>query len=120
MKDQSAAAAATVIGGAAIILGSVMPWARAGLFAQVGTESNGVCTMLVGAALVVIGLIALSGRRLRSDDAAFCGIAAIGRAGWTIWNLWQSDMAASIGEGLYLVIIGGVIALAGAAMDRVQ
>ena len=103
------------IGGGIVAVGSVLPWARAGIFTASGMEGDGIFTLIAGAALIVIGLAGVMepvrAKRFRLV-AVLVALVALALSAYHVFNL--SADGGTIGEGLYVILVGGVIGLAGA------
>jgi len=124
-------AAAVTIGGAAMVVGSLLPWITVTAFVTVsrsGLEAgDGLITIILGVAVVLIGLAALASGRAQFRLLAIAlgalglGITAIDYASVQdrIRTL-DADIRdlASVGIGLYLVGVGALIALAGGLKMR--
>lgn len=92
----------TIGAGAAIMLGSFLPWGQAGIFTVSGTDGDGIFTLVLGGVLVGIGIANKPSRGL--------GIVAILMSvlsGLIAWNIVTS-MGDAAGSGLYLVLLGAV------------
>ena len=108
---------AALLGGAGLVaIGSIGPWVTSPLASASGTSGDGVFT-LIGAVLIVGATLFTTGRRLLL--ALILIVGAIG-----IYDfVHEHDKVRSVtldglqiyhvGWGLYLVVIGAVIALAG-------
>lgn len=87
--------------GAALVVGSFLPWARAGIFSMSGTEGDGVFTAVMGGAILLIGVA--------NRPTVGAGMAILGLG---VASLWISGAAANnvlsnlgedaIGTGLML------------------
>lgn len=115
-----------LLSAAAIIVGSLMPWANiSGLVSGsiAGTEGDGVVTMALGAVLAIVA-VTQNGRPSWSSNAALLAllisIAALGVAVASVIQLGRlTDIGpfvdASPGAGLYVVIMSSVVAGVAAA-----
>jgi hypothetical protein len=121
--------AATVgIGGALVVIGSLMPWVRVGMVTGSGMEGDGLFTLAAGAGLVLVGLAGVTdperASRLRGI-AAIPGLIALVLAGWHIFDISNTTvtvlgttMDRAVGEGLYVIGVGAVIAIIGAVRTQ--
>jgi hypothetical protein len=115
-----------LIGGAAVVVGSLLPWGTVttvfGSVSIAGTEGDGKITLALGGALVLIAVLEMVGQI--SASKWVLGLVAAGAAGVAGYD-WlnisqrlgevQSEYArASVGIGLQVAALGGVLALVGA------
>ena len=117
-----------VIGGGLAALGSVLPWRVATeggkhVLSTAGLRGNGWLTLVLGVAVLVVGLLGLR-RRGRPGVAVavlVAGVAITVVAGYNAFDLGAlgdtSDQTASyeLGHGLLMALIGGVLTLVGGA-----
>lgn len=101
-------------GGAAVLVGSFLPWATAfgGLAEKRGTEGDGVITLVCGIAMIVLGYL-----WYRSDNrnwkvaylvaTALAAVVAV----IDIFDVGGTD-GISIGYGLWICLIGAAAGLA--------
>lgn len=128
-------AALVVTGGALGVIGSFLPWIQA-TAAFVGTISrngldgggDGTITLVAG---IVIGLFGIA-RLARSGSATLArlvgGLAAVAMAGLAILdigdvsnrvaNLGSTLATGSVGMGLYVIVIGGVLGTLGSLLSE--
>lgn len=128
MGKTTAAQAAIVvwIGAALLILGALLPWytISAGFISmtKTGTDGDGVFILGLGLLALLSGLGVRSGGRVGSGGAVVSGILAL-----VIWTVdfqnvtaaiakAPSGISASLGVGLWVVLIGGIVTIAGAAL----
>jgi hypothetical protein len=116
----------TLVGGGLLLLGSFLPWAQvASLFGTVsvnGTEGDGKITAAVGVAVALVGLVTVANRKARlSILAPILGLVGAGAGVLDLANVndkfasvSSSLVHPSIGIGLYLVILGGIVTLVAA------
>jgi hypothetical protein len=91
------------IAAGAVILGSFLPWATAGIVSVNGTNGDGVLTLILGACA------ALAAFRYHTVAAAL--LAAAGVVG--VYDAAKvADVGAGIGVGLWLVIAGAILGVA--------
>jgi hypothetical protein len=142
-RNAPAAAGAMLGGAAAIILGSLLPWATvsAGIFQRSvnGIDGDGKITIVAGVFALIAGIaLFTSTSKAARILGALSGIAAGGIAAWDLMNILQinntnrklaaisealdggpvratADTAAGI--GLYLIIIGALIVLIGTGLQ---
>lgn len=104
-----------------IILGSVLPWASVGGFATInGTDGDGVLTLILGVAVIVVALAFVRPRAGRGGGwGAWVALALAVVAGLialydliNINNLGAGALV-SIGIGLILIPIGAVVGIIG-------
>lgn len=121
---------AMLAGGAAIIGGSVAPWAQvsAGIFSRSigGMDGDGKLTLAAGVLIVILALVAsASPGRGASVTVLLLGLVAGGIAIYDTVNVadkaqqaenTSSLVTANVGWGLYVVMGGAAIALVGALM----
>jgi hypothetical protein len=122
------AAIVVIAGGALMAIGSVLPWltARTGLgtVSVLGTEGDGVFTLIGGALIALLGLVRLE---RRPSPAGRFAIVALGLGGLAIGVLDITAtnerlaalnpelVAGSIGAGLYVLLLGSVVSIFGAS-----
>jgi hypothetical protein len=118
----------TLLAGAVLIgIGSVMPWAKIGtLFGEVGiagTDGDGILTLLIAGVLLLIALTAKGTPGKMFSMVALLGAVAVFiiagfdalRVGGIVAG-FDSDFAqAGLGSGLFVTLLGAVIAGAGAS-----
>jgi hypothetical protein len=112
-----------IVGAAGVIVGSLGPWITArtpfGEFSASGTDGDGVITLALGVAALVMACIPSDSPALHVAQFVVCGAAA-GLALYYIITVRQraADIAeggdtfgisASVGWGLWLLIAGGCI-----------
>jgi hypothetical protein len=115
-----------VVAGALYAIGSALPWASitapfVGTISKSGLEGgDGVVTLLIGIVLALVGLGHLTGSRAAGSKLAtvLLSVAALGMAAFEISTVSSrladidSDVGyASTGIGLWLMAVGGVLAL---------
>ncbi len=120
-----------LVSGVIMAIGSLMPWVsvRSGLgsVSVMGTDGDGVISLVAGAAVALLALVHLD----RPASAAARGLIALGGVigGWIvaidfpaaqerIAAIDSAAIAASVGPGLYLLGIGAVGAIIGAVQMR--
>lgn len=128
--DPASPAFRVIVGGAvATLIGAGGPWVTSGLFSKAGIEGDGVITLAIAA---IVGLMAFLATRRPNKwlaPAAIVGGALILVVG-IIDILDIRDSASpdglfggidvSVGWGLYLTVIAGVILIAGGVLLRRQ
>jgi hypothetical protein len=121
--------ALTAIGGGIVILGSFMPWATVSSgFATAsisGTEGDGKITMVLGLALVILGVIELTRVTslrvlilIAATLAAGIGVVDLVSARERVAGVASALLHASVGVGLYAVVGGGILAIVGGLFNR--
>jgi hypothetical protein len=94
-----------------VVIGSIGPWASALWLTVNGTAGDGKLTL--GAAIVaIIIVIAAARRRWIGVPVAFVGLVAAAVAVYDIVSL-SGQPAVSVGWGLYLLAIGGIVTVVG-------
>jgi hypothetical protein len=130
---------AIVIGGAILVaIGSVLPWASVavpfnGQLDIAGTEGDGMFTLVLAFAVILLGVVGLNGRLgVGVSIAALVGSAAalitglvdithIARIGGDNLNLFGTEFAGpSVGVGLVLVLIGAAVSILGTVILLVR
>lgn len=92
--------------GTLMAVGSLLPWASAGIFSAAGTEGDGILTLIGG---VVVALIGIANRVSMAT-----GIAAVIVSGASLWIVvsvfgrLETDL---YGSGLYLTALASLMAL---------
>lgn len=114
------AAIAVVVGGILVAVGSLLPWATAttgfGSISIAGTDGDGKITLVLGAVAALVGFLSIETTSQGLRVTAFIAGALAGLAGAMDYssldkrlNEASSDaIRASIGPGLYLVLVGAV------------
>ncbi|MGZ4131762.1 MAG: hypothetical protein ACXVWF_01845 [Actinomycetota bacterium] len=132
---RTAAALLGVLGGAAVVVGSTLTWAKIGLSASgqsqsqsvLGLQIGGGVTLALGVALAAVGALLWAGLPAR-HGGALLGVIAIGAAYPAAWlAITREDFFAglvsqgqgvqvdvSLGAGALLVLGGGVVGIVGA------
>jgi hypothetical protein len=123
---QRQAAMAVVAGGILVGVGSLLPWATAttgfGTISFAGTEGDGRITIVLGALAGLLGFLQLERATETLRLGAISAGLGAGVAGLYDYANLESRLSsvttdavrASIGPGLYVVIIGAVVIVAGA------
>jgi hypothetical protein len=119
-----------IVGGGLLIAGSFMPWVSAtvaftGTVSRNGMGGDGIVTLVAGLVLVLLGVLMLTPTRIPKPVIGLVPILA-GLAGLGVvaanWSEVQDRVdaftsgvgeygVASVGSGLYVLIIGGVISI---------
>ncbi len=117
----------TLIGAAGLLLGMLLPWATitapfVGTVTVAGYQGDGVITGGIGL-LLLIGALVYKGKsgKMYSIASALLGLAAAAVAAPKIVTVGsalagQSSVIGGVGVGVYVTVIGGVIALVGGLM----
>jgi hypothetical protein len=121
----SVAGAAVLLGGIGVVVGSFLPWITvSSAFTTVSRSGidgggDGVITLVIGALIAVCGVFLATGRKAVAAWAAglVLGLAAAGigildaaDVQERIEGVGSAAAMASTGAGLYVVIVGGVLA----------
>ncbi|HLG12895.1 MAG TPA: zinc ribbon domain-containing protein [Dehalococcoidia bacterium] len=99
---------------AGVAIGSFLAWARVGIFSVSGTAGDGTITLI--GAVVGGAMVAVAKSRWPIVVAALIGFGCAAVGIYDAINIAEiagendSIFTASVGEGLYLVIIAGVVA----------
>lgn len=107
-----------MVGAVLMIIGSFLPWASMGEMSISGTSAgagDGWISVILGALLIAVSFVSAGWRSL-----VLMILAAISAA-FGVWKLIEAldiPAPASIGIGIWLLAIGGVLALVGAVMSR--
>lgn len=116
--DKKQAALLTVIGGAALAIGSFLPWGEIfGISASGMDGGDGWFTLIGGVVLAVAGYMAWSGKPL----PMWVGwVALVVGAGVAIINYFDisGTEGLSVGMGMWLMLAGSVLGLVGLLMGR--
>jgi hypothetical protein len=119
-------AALTGLAGLAVVVGSIMPWASIatafGTVSVAGTEGDGKITLALGVGLLILAAVQISnanpGLRLFSAIVgAGTGVVAvidIANVSSKVGEVSSAFARASVGSGLYVVLVGGALAIIGA------
>ena len=122
-----------MIGGLILIIGSRLPWMSVPVLfgvegpvyeaIEIGWEDNGIVTGGIGLVLVLGGLF-FGGRRgakYSIPGAVLAALALIVVAG-CVWRVFEINPSAGFfaatGVGLYVTLIGGLVALAGVWLKK--
>ena len=119
-------ASAAILGGVAVIIGSLLPWASvATAFGSItvnGTDGDGVLTLIAGAILAIAGVVKNGAVGKASGQNVLIILASIAAGLIAIYDMSNITTVAdnpfasvSVGAGLYVVVIGAVIGLFGAS-----
>lgn len=130
-KGSPTAAWIVVLAGGLITLGSILPWVTAsavfvGSISVNGMDGDGKITVVLGVILLAIGFIGAGSGDMHPVTPIIPGLAAIGVVITNYQNIQDSvreiqssDVGtASIGYGFWMIAIGGVVALMGAALAK--
>jgi hypothetical protein len=122
--------------GAFVFIGSFLTWATAGLgiftVSVAGTDGDGKFTLVLGIAIAVTALIAWTTSPGAIIVTLLASIGAVGVGGYD-WhdvnskisaakqqlngNPFAGGLHASVGSGLYLVVVGGAIGVIASLVD---
>jgi hypothetical protein len=124
------AAALAIVGGGLLIAGSSMPWLSAtvalvGSISKSGMDGDGMFTLIAGLAAVLLGVFMLTPTPIPKPILGLVPICA-GLVGLAVvamnWSEIRNRVAeftstagghgvASVGNGLYVIVIGGLFAI---------
>ena len=120
-----------VLAGGLIAIGSILPWITAtavfvGSISVGGMEGDGKITVALGVLLLILGFVAIGGGKMHPGPLILLGIGAIAVVVANYSNIQdvvdetrKSGVGvASIGYGFWMVAIGGVVAVVGAALAK--
>jgi len=124
----------TLTGAGLAIIGALLPWATVssvfGTVSVTGTDGDGVIVLVVSAIIALLATLELtsrSGRELRIGSAllaALVGIVALVDYNNIADHVASTDLegvgVATIGVGLYVVLLGAAVAFIGALIKREQ
>jgi hypothetical protein len=120
--DERAWPALTLAGGALAVVAAFMPWltVSAGIFtvSRDGIDGDGQITALAGVFAALVGFFSLARSEPMTKGAAtVCLILAFGIGGvgsWHFMNTTTGETGIQPASGLYLTIVAGGLAVAGA------
>lgn len=108
------------------VIGSIMPWATIssvfGTINKSGTEGDGIITLIIGIIVILCGAIALA---IEKNDVVLVlsTLGSIGIIGIAILDIVDTSrrvaeisgeyVKATVGGGLYITLVSGVIVLVG-------
>ncbi len=114
------------IGCGLIFVGALLPWAKLGIFEKNGTEGDGVITLilaLIGAGLALIWTrsrwLAIVGV-LVAAIVVFVGIYDMADVASGKTEFLGEEIGPDIGEGLYLTVAGGLVALGASISNSIS
>ncbi len=129
-KNRLAGGIMTVLGGLVAAIGSIMAWEKADgvrCFLKGGTQGDGMVTLVAGIIAMLAGVIVLA---VDKHDMAvlLAALAALVILAVTIWDLIDISgrapglstdyVTVKAGEGIYIALLGGALALIGTIVDR--
>lgn len=115
-----------LVGAALIAIGSFMPWAElSSIFGKIsvsGNSGDGVITAIIGFAIIIVVSLSVTlfnkNTKLKQYLPYIVYLLALGAVCTAIWDAARmpttsSELAKiSIGSGIYLIVVGGIISLA--------
>ncbi len=121
----------SLIGGGLVLLGSFLTWATvtvgigslgvSGTVGVSGTDGDGQITLVLGLVIVGIGVVGLMGRPrfwlislIAGCLAALVAVIDIVDVSRTVSQVQGAYMHASVGIGLWVVLVGAVVGVVGA------
>ena len=127
--SSKAGPAISLVGGALVSVGSLMPWASiATVFGTVnlnGTEGDGKITLVLGLLVVLFAILELTGSSGTRGIGLVVALLAAAAGIYDMTNLSSrmgevtSEFARpSVGVGLYAVVGGGALAVIGSVVKR--
>jgi hypothetical protein len=117
MKNQSALMVG--IGGAALALGSFLAWGTVlGISVSGMDGGDGWMTLIGGAVVAAYGFMLMQGKSMFPVWVAWVGLVlGLGVALINFFDIMGTD-GVSIGIGMWLMLVGGVVALVGLLQSR--
>ena len=111
----------TLVGGAALAVGSFLAWGTVGGVGISGIDSvaggDGWYTLIAGAAVAAAGMLAYLGNDALPTWLGWAGLAV--GLGVALLNLFDiMDSPFDIGIGMWVMLAGGVVALVGLLQSR--
>lgn len=97
--------------GVLMAVGSLLPWARSGIFTLAGTDGDGILTLVAGVIVAAVGL---------SNQATWItgtGVIVLGAGSlWIAWNTFSNLTEAgidtgSVGGGLLVTLVASLFAV---------
>lgn len=122
-------AALTGLAGLAVVVGSIMPWASIatafGTVSVAGTEGDGKITLALGVVLLILAAVQINSgsaglRLFGAIVGAGAGVVAvidIANVSSKIGAVSSVFARASVGSGLYVVLVGAAVAVIGAVVN---
>ena len=113
-----------LIGSLMLVIGPFLPWAKVGFMSGSGVEKTGneaiVLTALgvIGVVIAVTSLI--TKRNLLSLVPLLVGLVGLGLSVYDYLVLRDDPLTASLGAGIYVCLIGGVVVLVSALLSRLK
>ncbi len=109
-----------IVGAILTIVGSFMSWANLGILSVSGSSGDGKITAIAGAVLLVAVIFVYSTKKKNAGITfavgSLVGLLAIfvtSHDGTNISNSGNDIISASVGMGLYIVFLGGVLSVLG-------
>jgi hypothetical protein len=104
-----------IIGVIAVVVGAVLPWASLAGLSYTGLDGDGLIAIALAA--VALALAVVGDRLLGLGPGRAVAVLLLGvlTAAITVLNLRQWDEAVDVGLGVYLTLVGGLIAALGGA-----
>lgn len=100
-----------VVGAALMAIGSLLPWATAGIFSVAGTDGDGIISLIAG----VVALAVFLSKRTGTSAALLVFLLA-GFGGWVAYLAWQNTGGLLVsdgprtGTGIYVTLLGAAVA----------
>ena len=113
-----------LFGSLMLAIGPFLPWATVGFVSASGVQKTGneaIILTALGAIGVVIALASLITKRgLLSLIPLLVGLAGLGLSVYYYLVLRDDPLTVSLGAGIYVCLVGGVIILVSAMLDRLK
>jgi hypothetical protein len=98
----------------AAVIGSIGPWATIGIFSKAGTDGDGVITLVLAIAGIVLALLLRRGARIAVGIVAVLilaiGIFDVADVSSSGTKFFGADINPSVGWGLWVVTLAGAAA----------
>lgn len=114
-------------GGGLVALGSFLPWASLGPFSASGLDGDGVITLVLGVIVLGMGIVWLTagGKRWLPVVALVSAVLITLVAGYDSMNISTSEPGPfgaelSVGSGLWLTLLGGIVAATGSVLGLLR
>jgi hypothetical protein len=105
-----------LVAAAGLIVGAFLPWVTAGIFSVAGTDGDGVFTLVIGGIVGVLGFLKRpNGTRLINGISAVLFALALLIAFNIVVNI--DDGIGTVGGGLVLTILAGIVGMGAAAFN---
>ena len=113
-----------LIGSLMLVIGPFLPWATVGFLSPSGVQKTGneaiVLTALGVIGLVITAASVITKRSLLSLVPLLVGLVGLGLSLYYYLVLRDDPLTASLGAGIYVCLIGGVVVLMSAISSRLK